>query len=327
MADITTDLLGEILDEVRHDTSGELSGHLPDHPTVDPDTLAMAVCDVDGQVISAGDADVRFDLQSASKPFVYALALEQKGVAEVAARIGVEPSGDAFNEISLEAGTGRAANPLVNAGALAAHALVGDDDDDEDSRFEEIRGFISRLVGREVEVDEAVIELEARDQHRNQALAHLMAEQGTLAQDPHEVVTGYIRQCALSLDTRELARMAATLAARGVLPGTEERVLGVGAVRYANSVMFTCGMYDSAGDWVYQVGLPAKSGVSGCLFAVVPGVLGVAAYSPRIDDHGHSVRAAAAIEALSDRLDLHVLDRDRGHAFGRIRGGEYSLKS
>lgn len=319
MADISSDLLAEILDEVREDTSGELNGHLREHPTMDPDALALAVCDVDGRVVSAGDAEVRFDLQSASKPFVYALALEHRGVDEVASRIGVEPSGEAFNEISLEAGTGRAANALVNAGALAAHALVGDDDDDEDSRFEAIRGFFSRLVEREVGVDDEVIEIESRDQHRNQALAHLLAEQGTLARDPHEVVAGYIRQCAISVDTEELARMAAVLAARGLLPGSQERVLGVTAVRYANSVMFTCGMYDAAGDWVYQVGLPAKSGVSGCLFAVVPGRLGVAAYSPRIDGHGHSVRAAAAIEALSDRLDLHVLDRDRGHGFGSRR--------
>lgn len=319
MTDISTDLLAEILGEVRGDTSGELNGHLRDHSAVDPDALSLAVCDLDGRVVSAGDAEIRFDLQSASKPFVYALALEHQGVDEVAARIGVEPSGEAFNEISLEAGTGRAANALVNAGALAAHALVGGDDDDEHSRFEMIRGFVSRLVSRDVGVDEEALEIESRDQHRNLALAHLLAEQGSLARDPHEVVAGYLRQCAISVDTRELARMAATLASRGVLPGSGERVLGVTPVRYANSVMFTCGMYDAAGDWVYQVGLPAKSGVSGCLFAVVPGRLGIAAYSPRIDDHGHSVRAAAAIEALSDRLDLHVLDRDRDHGFGSGR--------
>ncbi|UVE94523.1 glutaminase A [Dietzia sp. B32] len=309
MTDISADLLAEILDEVREDSSGDVVPHLGDYEHPNPDALALAVCDLDGEVISAGDDEVLFDLQSASKPFVYALALDQKGVEEVAKRIGVEPSGDPFNEISLEAGTGRAPNALVNAGALAAHALVGEEDDDEDSRFEQIRVLFSRLVGREVEVDEEIIDIEARSAHRNQALAHLLAEEGNLADDPHQVVSGYGRQCAIRVDTRELAHMAAMFADGGRRPGDGERILGRRAVRYANSVMFTCGMYDAAGDWVYQVGLPAKSGVSGCLFAVVPGRLGVAAYSPRLDEHGNSVRAAAAIEALSDRLDLHVLDR------------------
>ena len=315
MTDISADLLAEILDEVRDDTSGELVPHLGDYEHPSPDALALAVCDMDGQIISAGDDDLLFDLQSASKPFVYALALDQKGVDEVAARIGVEPSGEAFNEISLEAGTGRAPNALVNAGALAAHALVGDEDDDEESRFEQIRGLFTRLVGREVEVDEEIIEIESRSANRNQALAHLLAEAGSLAQDPHEVVAGYSRQCAIRVDTRELAHMAAVLANRGQALDGDEQILGHRATRYANSVMLTCGMYDAAGDWVYQVGLPAKSGVSGCLFAVVPGRLGVAAFSPRLDGHGNSVRAAGAIEELSDRLHLHVLDEVGGYGF------------
>lgn len=315
MTDISPDLLAEILDEVRRDDSGEVTPHLDGYEHPAPDALALAVCDLDGHVVSAGDAEALFDLQSASKPFVYALALDQKGVDAVAARIGVEPSGEAFNEISLEAGTGRAPNALVNAGALAAHALVGEEDDDEDSRFEQIRVLISRLVGREVGVDEQIIEIESRSANRNQALAHLLAEEGSLARDPHEVVAGYGRQCAIRVDTRELARMAAVLANRGQDLGGGEQILGHRPVRYANSVMFTCGMYDAAGDWVYQVGLPAKSGVSGCLFAVVPGRLGVAAYSPRLDEHGNSVRAAAAIEELSDRLKLHVLDEVGGYGF------------
>lgn len=319
MTDISADLLAEILDEVREDSSGDAVPHLADYDHPDPDALALAVCDLDGHVVSAGDDEALFDLQSASKPFVYALALDQKGVDEVAKRIGVEPSGDPFNEISLEADTGRAPNALVNAGALAAHALVGDEDDDEDSRFDQIRTLFSRLVGREVEVDEGIIDIESRNANRNQALAHLLAEEGNLADDPHQVVSGYGRQCAIRVDTRELAHMAAVLANRGQALGGGEQILGHRAVRYANSVMFTCGMYDAAGDWVYQVGLPAKSGVSGCLFAVVPGRLGVAAYSPRLDEHGNSVRAAAAIEALSDRLHLHVLDEVGGYGFDPAR--------
>lgn len=316
MTDLTPDLLAEILDEVRDSDSGELTPHLGDYGHPHPDALALAVCDTDGHVISAGDAEVLFDLQSAAKPFVYALAIERQGVDAVMARIGVEPTGDPFNEISLEAGTGRAPNPLVNAGALAAHALVGDVDDDEDARFERIAILFSRMLGRGVEVDEQIVDIESRRADRNQALAHLLAEEGSLAGDPHEVVTGYGRQCAIRVDTRELAHLATVFADHGRVPGSGEQVLGRTAVRHANSVMFTCGMYDAAGDWVYQVGLPAKSGVSGCLFAVVPGRFGVAAYSPRLDEHGNSVRASAAIEALSDRLGLHVLDREETRGFG-----------
>ena len=164
-------------------------------------------------------------------------------------------------------------------------------------------------------MDEEILEIESRSANRNQALAHLLAEAGSLVQDPHEVVAGYSRQCAIRVDTRELAHMAAVLANRGRALDGDEQILGHRATRYANSVMFTCGMYDAAGDWVYQVGLPAKSGVSGCLFAVVPGRLGVAAFSPRLDEHGNSVRAAAAIEELSDRLHLHVLDEVGGYGF------------
>lgn len=323
MTELTPDLLAEILDEVRDDDSGELVPHLGDYEHPHPDALAIAVCDTDGNVISAGDDQILYDLQSASKPFVYALALDRHGVDAVMARIGVEPSGDPFNEISLEAGTGRAPNPLVNAGALAAHALVGDVDDDgatadtADARFDRIADLFSRLLGRAVEVDEEVVDIESHRADRNQALAHLLAEEGTLVGEPHDVVAGYGRQCAIRVDTRELARLAAVFADRGRIPGSAERALGRVAVRHANSVMFTCGMYDAAGDWVYQVGLPAKSGVSGCLFAVVPGRFGVAAYSPRLDGHGNSVRAAAAIEAVSNRLGLHVLDRQDTHGFGR----------
>jgi len=304
----TVDLLHEILDEIRDDRSGELGAHLADYDHPKPDALAIAVCDLDGNVVSAGDDDRRFDLQSVSKPFVYALALGRQGVAEVRKRIGVEPSGEAYNEISLEAGTGRPANAMINAGALVAHSLVGDEGDDETARFERIRELFGALVGREVEVDEDIAGIESRLAHRNLAIAHLLAEEKVLIGEPHDVVEGYGRQCALAVDVRELAMMATVFANGGRHPSTGERMLDQQAVRYATSVMFTCGMYDDAGDWVYEVGLPAKSGVSGCLMAVVPGRYGIAAYSPRLDEHGNSVRASRAIAALSAAWRLHVLD-------------------
>ncbi|MGJ3508283.1 glutaminase A [Enemella sp. A6] len=308
MTTLTADLLNEILAEVRDDRSGELGAHLADYDHPCPDALAMAVCDLDGNIVSAGDDDRRFDLQSASKPFVYALALGMQGVAEVRKRIGVEPSGEAYNEISLEPGTGRPANAMINAGALVAHSLVGDPKGDGSKRFESIRRLISELAGREVQIDEEIAGIESRLAHRNLAIAHLLAEEGVLVDDPHEVVEGYGKQCALAVDVCELATMAAVLAGGGIHPTSGERLIDRQAVRYATSVMFTCGMYDDAGDWVYEVGLPAKSGVSGCLMAVVPGRFGVAAYSPRLDEHGNSVRASRAIGQLSQRLRLHVLD-------------------
>lgn len=304
MPEDLTPYLEELLDRVRNQDDGE-PHELPVHAEADLDKLAVAVVDLEGNVWSAGDADHRFPIQSMSKAVVYGLAIDAVGMEEVLRHIDVEPSGDAFNRISLDPGSNRPANPMINAGALTAHGLVTGSDAAE--RLAVIRDALSTMAGRELEMHEECYRQEMADAHRNLGIAHLVAALSELPDDPHDVVDGYTRQCAIEVSTTELARIGATLANDGVVPGTSERVLSSQANRHVLSVMLTCGMYDSAGDWVSSVGIPAKSGISGGILGAVPGRCGIATYSPRLDDHGSSVRGILAFEHLSVDLGLHVL--------------------
>ncbi|MFX0539731.1 glutaminase A [Ornithinimicrobium sp. Y1847] len=299
-----TSQLEDVLDRVRDQDDGE-PHELPVHAEADLDRLAVAICDVDGQVWSAGPADHHFPIQSMSKAIVYGLAIDCAGLDEVLAHIDVEPSGDAFNRISLDDGSNRPANPMINAGALTAHSLVTGPDAPD--RYERIHGLLSAMAGRELELDQDCYAQEMERAHRNLGIAHMVKALSELPDDPHDVVDGYTRQCSLLVSTVELARIGATLANDGILPGTEERVLSALAARHVLSVMLTCGMYDSAGDWVSSVGIPAKSGISGGIIGSVPGRSGIATYSPRLDEHGNSSRGILAFEHLSQELDLHVL--------------------
>lgn len=299
-----TAYLDELLDRVREEDSGE-AHELPVLAEADPDRFAVAVVDVDGTVWRAGEADHRFPVQSMSKAVVYGLAIDDAGMEEVLRHIDVEPSGDAFNRITLDDGSNRPANPMINAGALTAHSLVRGPD--VGRRSARIQALLSAMAGRELEVDEECYRQEMDQAHRNLGIAHLVKALSELPDEPHEVVDGYTRQCSLTVSTVELARIGATLANDGVVPGTEQRVLSARAARHVLSVMLTCGMYDSAGDWVSSVGIPAKSGISGGIIGAVPGRGGIATYSPRLDGHGNSARGIVAFEHLSVDLDLHVL--------------------
>jgi glutaminase len=224
--------------------------------------------------------------------FVYGLALELCGHERVLARVGVEPSGDAFNSIVFDERNNRPFNPMVNAGALATTDLVGG----EDAALERILYVLKRYTGSEgIEVDEGVFEAEMRTADRNRATAYLMRSEGMLAGDVEATLALYLRQCSVHVTCRELALMAVTLANGGVNPATGERALGARYVRDVLSVMHTCGMYDFAGQWAYRIGIPAKSGVSGVL-AVVPGKLGIGVFSPGLDAYGNSVRGTAVCE-------------------------------
>jgi glutaminase len=293
-----------LVEDLSQDDAGE-PHELPVHAEAPLDRLAIAHVDVLGEVTSAGDDDVHYPIQSLSKALVYGLAIDSVGMKEVLRHIDVEPSGDAFNRISLEHGSNRPANPMINAGALTAHSLVTGPTAQQ--RFDRIHGLLSAMAGRELEIDQDCYDQEMEDADRNLGIAHMVRALSELPDDPHDVVDGYTRQCSLRVSTVELARMAATLANDGIVPGTEQRVLSHEANRHVLSVMLTCGMYDSAGDWVSSVGVPAKSGISGGILGAVPGTAGLATYSPRLDSHGNSVRGIRAFEAMSNHLDLHVL--------------------
>ena len=224
------------------------------------------------------------------------------------AKVGVEPSGEAFNEISLEPGSGRPRNPMINAGAITAHSLAGAQDLDAAGRVERVVDGLSAFAGRRLGIDDAVCASEMEHAHRNLAIAHMLRSYGILEEDPRGVVDGYVRQCAVLVTVRDLAMMAATLANRGVNPGSGERVVDEWTVRQVLSVMATCGMYDAAGDWATQVGIPAKSGVSGGLIGALPGQLGIATFAPRLDAHGNSVRGVSLFERFSADMGLHVME-------------------
>lgn len=284
---------------------GELASYIPELTTVDPDRLGIALSTIDGTVYSTGDVDSPFTIQSISKVFVYAIALEDAGVAGVLAKVDVEPSGDPFNELSLDPETGRPSNPMINAGAITTHTLVRGINAEE--RFTRIADVLSRAAGRTLDVNESVFFSELATADRNRALAYMLHSTGTLEADPIDAVTGYTRQCALSVTARDLAVMAATLGNNGVQPVTGERIFSPEVVRQTLSVMFTCGMYDAAGDWVSSVGIPAKSGVGGGIIGALPGQLGIATFSPRLDPHGHSVNGVHLFQRLSADMGLHLM--------------------
>lgn len=293
-----------LLDTVGED-AGDVASYIPELAHADPDRLAIAIATLDGDVYSAGDTDVEFTIQSVSKPFAYGLAIADRGLDAVLGKIDVEPSGDAFNDFSLDPATGRPRNPMINAGAIAAHALVRGDD--ADARVEHIRELFSRFAGRDLSIAEDVFTSELSAADRNMALAYMLRTVGVLEGAAADAVRGYTRQCAISVTVRDLARMAAVLAAGGVTPdGT--RVWEPAVNRQVLSVMTTCGMYDSAGDWLTSVGIPAKSGVAGGLMGVLPGQVGIAVFSPRLDAHGNSVRGVRLFERMNQDLGMHLMN-------------------
>ncbi len=285
---------------------GSVADYIPELAAANPDRFGICIATVDGAVYAAGDADVEFTIQSMSKPFAYALALADRGVDAINERVGVEPSGEAFNEISLDPESRRPKNAMINAGAILTHSLVSGEDGA--ARSERIRRGLSRFAGRDLVIDESAFASEFETAHRNLGMAHLLKASGILNHDPVEVVQGYTRQCSITVSCRDLALMAATLANGGVHPATQEPLLSRSVVRQVMSVMMTCGMYDDAGDWMTDVGIPAKSGVSGGVFGALPGQVGVAVFSPRLDSHGSSVRGIEVFERLSRDMGMHLMD-------------------
>ncbi|GAB3551460.1 glutaminase [Arthrobacter tumbae] len=308
MQSMIPDYVSEVLRDVEADTSGMLASYIPELATADPDRLGAVLATVDGEVYGAGDIDTEFTIQSISKPFTYALALSDRGFGPVLARVGVEPSGEAFNEISLESDTGRPRNPMINAGAITAHSLAGAEDLKSAERVEHVVKGLSSFAGRQLRVDESACASEMEHAHRNLAIAYMLRSHNILAEDPRAVVEGYLRQCSVLVTARDLAMMAATLANRGVNPLTGEKVIHEPVARQVLTVMATCGMYDAAGDWATQVGIPAKSGVAGGLIGALPGQIGIATFSPRLDSHGNSVRGVSLFERFSSDMGLHVME-------------------
>lgn len=299
------DYLAHVLTQCNCNSQGALADYIPELAQANPERLALALSTVDGTIYSSGDDEVEFTIQSMSKPFAYALALQQLGLTAVLEKVDVEPSGEAFNQISLDQETKRPKNPMINSGAITTHALITVQKGQQ--RAEKLRQFLSRLAGRELKFDLSVYESEIQTAFRNLSIAYMLRTVGVLTEDPVEIVHGYVKQCAILVTVKDLARISSVLANGGIDAITGERLLDGAVVRQVLSVMMTCGMYDAAGDWLSTVGIPAKSGVAGGIFGVLPGQVGIAVFSPKIDEHGNSVRGVKIFERLSHDMGLHLM--------------------
>ncbi|MDU0326568.1 glutaminase A [Microbacterium sp. KSW2-21] len=295
--------LDALRERVVDDRRGEVDDSIPQLAEADPALCAIALALPDGDVRSTAQARDAFSVQSAVKPFLFALALLDTDGAALE-RVGIEPTGESFDAITLESGTGRPPNPMVNAGALLTASLV--DGDDPEARSARIARGLAAFAGRDLDVDDDVAHAEHLLGDRNHALAHLMRAEGTLDATADDAVAVYARACATLVDAETLAVMGATLAFGGVNPRTGQRVVPEGVARDVVSVMATCGVYDGSGRWMRAVGIPAKSSVSGAIVLSAPGRLGAAVVSPPLDAQGTSVRGRLVSEALSDDLALHA---------------------
>lgn len=297
--------LQELCRRFRDFPGGKVADYIPELADADPSILAIAMVGIDGRVAHAGQWQTRFTIQSLSKPFVYGQALDQLGVEAVRAKVGVEPTGEAFNSIiELEDQAHRPYNPMINSGAIAISAMLHEAS--PATAPQSIVAMFEGYLGRAVQIDESVLACELETGHRNRAIGHLLRHFGVIGDDVDGALRLYSQQCSVLGDTQDLAVMAATLANGGVQPVTGQRVLEADHVQDVLSLMFTCGMYDASGEWAFSVGLPAKSGVSGGILAVVPGRMGLAVYSPALDDHGHSVRGMEVFKALSREWRLSM---------------------
>jgi len=306
--------LQQLYDQLLAITDGEVASYIPELTRADPAWLGLALVTVDGHVYQAGDSLQPFTIQSISKAITYGLALEDRGLDYVVSRVGVEPSGEAFNSISLEPATGRPLNPMINAGAIATTGMVEGADP-----MSRILQTFSRYAGHPLEIDEKVYQSESATGHRNRAIGHLLYGHGIVDRGPEEVLDLYFRQCSILVTARDLAMMAACLANNGVNPVTGVVALKSRYVEKVLSVMSTCGMYDYSGAWIFDVGMPAKSGVGGGIMAVLPGQFGLGVFSPRLDAKGNSVRGIEACKRLSSDYSLHLFNVARSTSASIIR--------
>ena len=295
----------EAYDKFQSNTSGKNADYIPFLAQVDSKMFGVAVVSTDNQVFSIGEINYAFSIQSISKVYTLALAMEELGADRVFDRIGSEPTGRAFNSVTavVEMPT-HTGNPLVNAGAIATTSLIlGKDAND---KWNKILNFYSRAAGEKLTLIDEVYKSEAATNAGNKALSMLLAKYERIYADPFESVDIYTKQCSVGVNVIQLARMGATLANNGKNPVTGEQVIKPENVPYILSTMTMAGLYDGSGGWAWKVGLPAKSGVGGGIVAVVPGKGAIAVFSPRLDEAGNSVKAQRVIEYVANKLDFNV---------------------
>jgi glutaminase len=284
-------------------TEGANANYIPILDTVPSELFGVAIVTNDGRVFTAGDVDYRFSIQSVSKPFTAALIMAQQGPQAIREKIGVEPTGQAFNsKIAIEMYEQRSVNPMVNAGAIAAVSLV--EADGEDERWRLVHENIEGFAGEDLPVLEEVYRSEIDTAWGNRSIAWNLYNYGRLYSDPEESLRVYTRQCSIGVNAKDLAVMGATLSNGGVNPLTGKRLMPAAHVPELLAIMATAGFYDESGEWMFNAGLPSKTGVGGGIVSVVPGRMAIAAFSPRLNEAGNSVRAMRAIRQIAGELGV-----------------------
>jgi glutaminase len=299
-------LIDQAYDLFRADDDGEVSTVYPALASADPRLFGLALVDVQGRIAEAGDAHRPFVLMSTAKPFTFAAVAQVLGMDDVRRRVGINATGRPFNSTeAVERHTAGRTNPMVNAGAILTCSLIPGDDRDE--RWAFLLERLSAFAGRALALDEEIYASASATNHRNRALTALLVDVGALTSDPDEALDLYTRQSCVALEAVDLATMGATLADGGVNPVSGDTVVAADVARAAMVAMTVAGMYERSGDWLWDVGLPGKSGISGAMVTVSPGKGALASYSPRLDAVGNSVRGARAAAHLARALDLDML--------------------
>ena len=295
----------EAYEKFKNDTNGKNADYIPVLAQVDSKLFGIAIVTTDNQVLTMGDINFSFSIQSISKVFSQALAMEELGPDKVFEKVGSEPTGRAFNSVfavaDMPTHTG---NPYVNAGAIATVSLISGKTADE--KWNKILDFYSRVAGEKLQLIDEVYKSEAATNTGNKALSMLLAKYDRIYADPFESVDVYTKQCSVGVNVAQLARMGATLANNGKNPATGEQVIKPENVPHILSTMIMAGLYDGSGGWAWHVGLPAKSGVGGGIVAVVPGKGAIAVFAPPLDDAGNSVKAQKVIEYVANKLDFNL---------------------
>ncbi len=303
-ANVILELLDRLHAKYSDLDEGAVADYIPELAKACPSDFGIVVATCSGRLYEKGVTRKPFTIQSISKPFIYALGLKMVSPQRMATKIDVEPSGEAFNAISLHPESGKPRNPMINAGAIAASAQICGADPAGAERL--MLDYFSQLAGRHLQIDEAVYLSEKHTGHRNRAIGHLLRNFNIIEADPEPALDLYFRQCAIAVNCCDLGVMAATLACQGRNPFTGCHPLTPEICVRVLALMGTCGMYDYAGQWLYDVGIPAKSGVAGGVLAVIPGRLGIAVYSPPLDRFGNSVRGVAVCRELSRDVGLSL---------------------
>jgi glutaminase len=295
----------EAYEKFKSDTNGKNADYIPYLAKVDSKLFGIAIVTTDNQVLTMGDVTYSFSIQSISKVYSLALAMEEQGPEKVLEKIGSEPTGRPFNSpIAVVDMSTHSGNPFVNAGAIATVSLISGNTADE--KWNKILNFYGKAAGEKLILIDEVYKSEAATNTGNKALSYLLAKYDRIYADPLESVDVYTKQCSVGVNATQLARMGATLANNGVNPSTGERVIKAEDIPHILSTMMEAGLYDGSGTWAWNVGLPAKSGVGGGIVAVVPGKGAIAVFAPPLDEAGNSVKAQEVIRFVAEKLNYNL---------------------